>query len=113
MLGTGFGKRLLATLALAAALALPAAAQEEVDLPEVEAPDFADSDAVTESLEGMLASVEEVTDAKGWRAMRAVDECETVLDLIEGQVTATAYDAEGGERLWRLCFGRYQGLKLH
>jgi hypothetical protein len=105
---------LTAALAFAGIPAGPAVAQEEEPaLPEVSAPDFADGDAVTESLEAMLASIEEVKDAEGWRALRAIDECDTVLDLVEGQMTATAYDAEGGERLWRLCFDRYQGLKLH
>jgi hypothetical protein len=103
---------LAAAAALAALAAAPALAQDGA-LPEVEAPDFAEAGAVRESIETMIAAMDEVKDAEGWKALRAIDECETVDGMIEDQWSAGAYDAEGGEDLWRLCHGRYEGLKLH
>lgn len=111
----------ITSLALALALGSVAAlglaeramAQADAQLPDVEAPDFAEADAVLASVEGMIDSMEAVKDAEGWRALRAIDECETVEDMIEDKVTAAAYDAESGERVWSLCHKRYEGLKLH
>ncbi|WP_162906517.1 hypothetical protein [Algihabitans albus] len=83
------------------------------DLPEVEAPDFAEAGEVIDSLETMMDAIEEVKEAEGWRALRAIDQCDTAIDIIEDKVTAAAYDAEAGERSWQLCHHRYQVLKLH
>lgn len=88
-------------------------AQAADNLPEVETPDFADVNRVLDSLEAMKESIEEVQENEGWRALRAADQCETAIDIIEDKMTAAAYDAEAGERSWRLCHQRYQSLKLH
>ncbi|OAB54962.1 hypothetical protein AY600_10200 [Phormidium willei BDU 130791] len=103
---------LVSALAGAGLLGLAAGAAA-ADLPEVSAPDFARAEAVVESLEAMQAAIEEVKAQEGWRALRALDECATAQELIEEQVTATAYEAAGGEKLWRLCQQRYAGLQLH
>ncbi len=96
-----------------AGLAERALAQGDAQLPDVETPDFAEADAVLESVEEMIGSMQAVKDAEGWRALRAIDECETVEDMIEDKVTAAAYDADSGERSWTLCHKRYESLKLH
>ncbi|MGP1253404.1 MAG: hypothetical protein ACTS10_03250 [Kiloniellales bacterium] len=95
------------------AAAVAASAQSNGDLPEVEAPDFANAREVIASLEEMKSSIEEVKEAKGWRALRAFDQCETAIDIIEDKITAAAYDAEAGERSWGLCHHRYWTLSLH
>lgn len=95
------------------AAAVAVSAQSDSDLPEVTAPDFANAREVIASLEEMKALIEEVKEAKGWRALRAFDQCETAIDIIEDKVTAAAYDAAAGERSWGLCHHRYWTLTLH
>jgi hypothetical protein len=99
--------RLPAALAAVVAVAGPLAAAPEVAPPE----DFADADAVAQSLESMHATIEERLAATGsWRAQRAEGICRDALRRLEDRRTALAYDAADGAAIWRDCQDAYRDV---
>ena len=77
-------------------------------LPEMRPPDFARAEAVRGSLKAMHRSLEAEARKSGhWLARRGAGHCKNAIERLDWRVTAAAYDAEVGEKIWRDCHDAY------